>query len=422
MAAKHILAIDQGTTSTRAHRVRRRGPAGGRGAEGVAAASSRSPAGSSTTRRRSGERRVEVCRGALAEAGLDAGDIAAIGITNQRETTVVWDRATGEPLAPRHRLAGPPHRRPLRRAAGAGPRGRCPRATGLVLDPYFSGTKIDLAARQRRGRARAAERGELAVRHDRQLPALAADRRRGHATDATNASRTLLFDIRDGALGPGAAATLLGVPRAVLPEVRRLRRRLRRHRRADLFGARDADRRHRRRPAGGDRRPGLLRAGHAARHLRHRLLRCSTPAATPVRSRNRLLDDHRLAARRRADLRARGLDLRRRRGRAVAARRADDHPQRRARPRRWPQAADPSRTSYLVPAFTGLGAPYWDPDARGAIFGLTRGTGPRRHRPRGAGGDRLPDPRPARRHARRLAAARPTRCCASTAAWRRTTG
>ena len=124
----------------------------------------------------------------------------------------------------------------------------------------------------------------------------------------------------------------------------------------------------------------------------------------PVRVEEPPADDDRLPARRQADLCARRVDLHRRRGRAVAARRAEDHPRGEARPSRWPRPRDPAQDVVLVPAFTGLGAPYWNPEARGAIFGLTRNTGPA-ELARAALRERgLPDARSARGDDGRLAA------------------
>ena len=109
-AASHVLAIDQGTTSTRAIVFDRGRASRSAAASRSSRSTSRSPAGSSTTRRTIWRDTVAVCRQALAAAGVDAAEIAAIGITNQRETTVLWDRGDRPADPPRHRLAGPAHR------------------------------------------------------------------------------------------------------------------------------------------------------------------------------------------------------------------------------------------------------------------------------------------------------------------------
>ena len=182
------------------------------------------------------------------------------------------------------------------------------------------------------------------------------------------------------------------VARAVRP-VRRARPRaargaaverpLRRHRRV---GRRRRRRHpglgHRRRPAGGAVRPGLLRAGHDQEHLRHRLVRADErrrplPRTGRRPAHHRRVDDPGRRRRERPGdpLRLRGRHLRHRRGGAVAARRARHHRRRRPRSGRWPRRSTDTDGVVLVPAFTGLGSPWWDPYARGTIVGITRGTG-----------------------------------------------
>ena len=138
--------------------------------------------------------------------------------------------------------------------------------------------------------------------------------------------------------------------------------------------------------------------------------------ATAVASQQPAAHHHRLSARRQAHLCAGRRDLHRRRGGAMAARRLEDHQDMPPRRARWPRL--PTRTSsvYLVPAFVGLGAPYWDAEARGAIFGLTRGTAQQGTGAGRAGSRLLPDPRPARGDAEGLGRARAKPSCASTAA------
>ena len=185
--AKSILAIDQGTTSTRAIVFDRTG-------QPVASA------------QREFEQHypkdgwvehdpetiwqdtLAVCREALARAGLDAAAIAAIGITNQRETVVLWERAHRPAGASRHRLAGPAHRRSLREAGGGRPRGHGARAHRARDRPLLLGDQARLAARRGAGRARRGRARRAGLRHDRQLSALAADRR-ARCTRPTPATR-----------------------------------------------------------------------------------------------------------------------------------------------------------------------------------------------------------------------------------------
>ncbi len=209
-----------------------------------------------------------VLHAALAKAGIGARDLAAIGITNQRETTLVWERATGRPIA--NAIVWQDRRTaPLcdeLRAAGHAP--LIARKTGLVIDAYFSGTKLRWLLDHVDGARARAERGELAFGTiDAWLVWQLTDGN-VHCTDATNASRTMLYDIHRGEWDD-ELLELLHVPRAVLPTVvpssgvcgDRLDRRRRR-----------ADRGHRRRPAGRALRPGVPHARHGQEHLRHRLL------------------------------------------------------------------------------------------------------------------------------------------------------
>ena len=267
----------------------------------------------------------------------------------------------------RHRLAGPPHRRPLRSAcARAGHEPEIAGKTGLLLDPYFSASKIawllDHVAGARDARRRAAE---LAFGTVDCFLLWRLTGGKVHATDATNASRTLLFDIQHGRLG-----------RRLLPTVRRAARRCCREVRdcAGDFGVtragpvRRADPRSSAWPAI-SRRPRSARPA-SARHdeidLRHRLLR----AAQHRRRRGRLAQPaahhHRLSARRAsAPMRWKA------RSSSPAPRcngcaTGSSSSPRRRRPSALAARADPAEQVYLVPAFVGLGAPYWDAQARGA--------------------------------------------------------
>ena len=149
-----------------------------------------------------------------------AADIAGIGISNQRETTVVWDRATGSADPQRHRLAGPAHcGRSCSGCEDAGHGGAVAAKTGLRLDPYFSATKIAWILDRVPGARERAERGELAFGTIDSFLLWRLTGGRVHATDATNASRTCLFDIHTGTWDDELLA-IFGVPRSMLPEVR----------------------------------------------------------------------------------------------------------------------------------------------------------------------------------------------------------
>src|SRR3569833_2945131 len=159
------------------------------------------------------------CRDALEKARLSAKDIAAIGITNQRETTVVWDRATGKAV---HRAIVWQDRRTAdicARLKAEGHESAISAKTGLIIDPYFSGTKVAWILDSVPGARARAMRGELMFGTVDCYLLWRLTGGKVHATDATNASRTLLFNIHTGQWDD-ELLTLLRVPRAMLPQVR----------------------------------------------------------------------------------------------------------------------------------------------------------------------------------------------------------
>ncbi|MGY3362355.1 glycerol kinase [Bradyrhizobium sp. GM0.4] len=162
---------------------------------------------------------VTVCRDAIAQAGIGAKDIAAIGITNQRETTVVWDRATGQAV---HRAIVWQDRRTADICAKLKADGREPvisQKTGLIIDPYFSGTKVAWILDHVPGARARAARGELMFGTVDCYLLWRLTGGKVHATDATNASRTLLFNIHTGQWDD-ELLEIIGVPRSMLPEVK----------------------------------------------------------------------------------------------------------------------------------------------------------------------------------------------------------
>ncbi len=270
---RHVLAIDQGTTSSRALVFDER--------LGVVAIAQKEfaqhfPASGwvehepediwSTT--------LAVCRQALRKAGLNAADIAAIGITNQRETTVgVGSRhRPGHP--PGHRLAGSTDGACLRSAAQGRHESLISSRTGLVLDPYFSATKIAWILDNVPGARARARKGELAFGTVDSFLLWRLTGGAVHATDATNASRTMLLDIHKGKWDK-ELCKLLRVPVQVLPDVRDCAADFGMTETRPCSERRFPHSRHRWRPAGGDDRAGLLRARHDEIHLRHRLLRAA---------------------------------------------------------------------------------------------------------------------------------------------------
>ncbi len=369
----YVLAIDQGTTSTRAMLFR--------ADTSIASMAQQEfpqhfPADGEVEHDPEDLWRttVETCRGALHKAGATARDIAAIGITNQRETTLLWHRATGRPV---HRALVWQDRRTTdlcERLRAAGHEPTFAAKTGLVLDPYFSGTKLAWLLNLTPDIRAAAARGELAFGTVDTYLLWRLTGGKVHATDATNASRTLLFNIHDGCWDDGLLA-LLGIPKAILPDV------------LDssaafgvtdpeLFGAAIA-------VCGiaGDQQaaligqacftPGMLKATYGTG-----CFALLNTGRTPVASNNKLLTTiaYQLDGIRTYALEGSIFVA----GAAVQWLRDSLHVVGSAAETGvLAAAADPTQDVILVPAFVGMGAPYWRPDARGALFGLTRATGPR---------------------------------------------
>ena len=316
---------------------------------------------------------VWAMKATLGKAKLTAADIAAIGITNQRETVVVWDRATGEPI---HNAIVWQDRRTAPLCEKLRKRGLEPlvaRKTGLLLDPYFSGTKIAWLLDKVKGARRRAGRGELLAGTIDSFLIWRLTGGRVHATDATNASRTLLYDIEAGRWDEELMA-ILDVPASMLAEVKDC---------ADdfgeteptLFGAAIPIR-----GVAGDQQaatigqacfePGMMKSTYGTGCFA--LLNTGEKL---VRSKNRLLGtiayrlDGRTTYALEGSIFIAGAAVQWLRDGIGMIGRADESG-------RLAAEADPAQEVYLVPAFVGLGAPYWDAEARGAMFGLTRNSGP----------------------------------------------
>ena len=316
---------------------------------------------------------LQVCREAIAKAGVMAADIAAIGITNQRETTVVWDRATGKPI---HNALVWQDRRTASVCAALKQAGHEPfiaAKTGLLLDPYFSGTKVAWILDAVPGARARAEAGELAFGTVDCWLLWNLTGGKVHATDATNASRTMLFDIHAGQWDL-ELCRLLHVPVGLLPGVGDCV--------ADygvtdpaLFGGAIAIR-----GIAGDQQaatvgqacfePGMMKSTYGTG-----CFALLNTGAEAVASKNRLLTTiaYQLGGQRTYALEGSIFIA----GAAVQWLRDGLKIIQRAEQSGYLAAqADPHQHVYLVPAFTGLGAPWWDAEARGAMFGLTRNTGP----------------------------------------------
>ena len=369
--AAHILAIDQGTTSSRAMIFDR---------DGKALATSQREFEQHYPRSGWVEHDAEVIwadtvavsRDAIAKAGLSADQINAIGITNQRETVVLWDRATGKPV---HRAIVWQDRRTAdfcQTLKNGGHEALVQERTGLLLDPYFSSTKLAWLLQQVPNARERALKGELAFGTIDSFLLWHLTGGSVHATDATNASRTMLFDIHKQDWDDDLLE-LLDIPRTILPEVKDCST-VFGTTKADLFGA----------PLpitgiAGDQQaatvgqacfsPGMLKSTYGTG-----CFALLNTGDQPVTSTNRLLTTtaYRLKGKPTYAIEGSifvagaavqwlrdGLKLVANAGETEAISRSTSG----------------TNGVYLVPAFVGLGAPYWDPDARGALLGLTRDSG-----------------------------------------------
>jgi len=312
-------------------------------------------------------------RTALKRAGLSTDDVAAIGITNQRETTLVWDRKSGKPI---YRAIVWQDRRTAsicNQLKSAGKEALVTEKTGLLLDPYFSATKVKWLLDNVEGARAKAQAGDLAFGTvDTYLIWRLTDGA-VHATDATNAGRTLLFDIEKGGWDDQLLA-LFDIPASMLPDVRDC---------DGDFGQTDASILGRAIPirgVAGDQHaavigqacfaPGMIKSTYGTG-----CFAVLNTGDTLVRSQNRLLTTiaYRMGGKTiyalEGSIFVAGAAVQwLRDGLKIIGKASDSG--------RLAMAADPKQNIYLVPAFVGLGAPYWDAEARGAMFGLTRNTGP----------------------------------------------
>jgi glycerol kinase len=312
-------------------------------------------------------------RAAIEKAGVKATDIAAIGITNQRETTLIWDRRTGQPIRP---AVVWQDRRTADTCAALKAAGHEPMITartGLLLDPYFSGTKVKWLLDHVEGARARAERGELAFGTVDTWLIWNLTGGQVHATDATNASRTLLYNIAKGAWDEDICR-LLDVPMSLLPEV---------HDCAAPFGMTRPDLFGREIPilgVAGDQQaatvgqacfsPGMMKSTYGTG-----CFALLNTGADMVPSKNRLLTTiaYQLQGKPTYALEgsifiAGAVVQWLRDGLKIIREARETQP--------LAEAAEEAQGVILVPAFTGLGAPYWRPDSRGAVFGLTRNSGP----------------------------------------------
>jgi len=365
-----ILALDQGTTSSRAILFDRAGQVRGV-AQREFGQSFPQPGWVEHDPAEIWQSQLAVAQQVLAEQHVDAADVAALGIANQRETTLLWDRATGRPVHPAIVWQD-------RRTAGfcdglrqAGHADLFQRKTGLVIDAYFSGSKLRWLLDHVPGARDRAERGELAFGTVDSWLLWNLTGGRLHATDATNASRTLLYDIHQGRWDD-ELLQLLRIPPTVLPEVRSS---------SEVYGQTTAELFGRPIPIGGiggDQQAALFGQtcfdrGLAKNTYGTGCFLLMNVGRAPIASRHQLLTT--IAWRRggAVDYAMEGSVFV---GGAVVQWLRDGLGLVRSAADIEPLAATvpDSGDVYLVPAFAGLGAPHWDQYARGTITGITRGT------------------------------------------------
>jgi glycerol kinase len=295
--------------------------------------------------------------------------VAAIGVTNQRETTLLWDRRTGIPVYNAIVWQDRRTAEQCRQLQETGHEAEVIEKTGLRLDPYFSATKLTWIFENVAGARAAAEAGRLAFGTVDSFLIWRLTGGRIHATDISNASRTALFDIRTGRWDE-ALCELFGVPMKCLPEVRDS---------AGDFGVTDESVFGESLPicgVAGDQQAALVgqacfRAGDVKSTYGTGAFLVLNTGLRLLRSQSRLLSTvaYRLNGETTYALEGSILSAGSaiqwlRDGLGIISRAAEIEP--------LAQSVADSGGVYLVPAFTGLGAPYWDPDARGAIVGLTR--------------------------------------------------
>jgi glycerol kinase len=371
MTEKYILALDQGTTSSRAVVFDRRGKI-------VSIASKEfqqiypQPGWVEHDPMEIWDSQMEAARRALDSAGVSLQNIAAIGITNQRETTVVWDRESGKPvynaIVWQCRRTAPACSR-IQKTKFAE---KLRKKTGLVVDAYFSGTKVQWILEHDKKIRKAAERGDLAFGTIDSWLAYRLTGKKLHITDYSNASRTLLFNIHNLSWDR-EILRFLGIPEKILPAVKPSSQLYGHTSPAVFFGAEV--------PLSGiigDQQGALFgqtcfRQGQAKNTYGTGCFLLMNTGEKPVASENNLLTTIAWGTEKKVEYALEGSVFIAgavvqwlRDGLRIISRASDSEP--------LAAGLSSNEGVYFVPAFVGLGAPYWDMYARGAILGITRGT------------------------------------------------
>ena len=368
----YVLAIDQGTTSTRAILF-----------DATMAACASAQEEFAQHFPQSGwvehnpqdlwDTTLSTCREVISLAGISPSQIVSIGITNQRETVIVWDKQTGEPL---HNAIVWQDRRSADTCAALRDAGHEPmitERTGLLLDPYFSSTKLKWILDHVDGARARAQNGELLFGTVDAFLIWKLTGGKTHATDATNAARTMLYDIRKGRWS-STICELLDIPMQMLPQVKDCAADFG-NTRSDLFGVKIPIN-----GVAGDQQaatigqacfePGMIKSTYGTG-----CFALLNTGDTPVMSSNRLLTtiayqlDGNPTYALEGSIFVAGATVQWLRDGLQIIQDASET-------QALAEQADPQQNVILVPAFVGLGAPYWNPDCRGAAFGLTRATGP----------------------------------------------
>jgi len=369
---KYILAIDQGTTSSRAIIFDQKRQIVGLGQKEFTQIFPKS-GWVEHDPEEIWKSVVSTCKQAIRKAKVKPTEIVAIGITNQRETTVLWDKKTGEPV---YNAIVWQDRRTAETCIKLKKEGyekSVKTKTGLLLDPYFSGTKAAWIIDKVRGLRKKCEKGQIAFGTIDSFLIWRLTGGQRHVTDATNASRTMMYNINNDKWDP-ALLKILNVPSSILPEVLEC---------ADDFGVTDKSILGAAIPilgVAGDQqaatignacfKPGMVKSTYGTG-----CFALMNTGDKKVISKNRLLTTiaYRLNGKTTYALEGSifmaGATVQWLRDGLGMIKRANDTGT-------MAEKADPDQDIYMVPAFVGLGAPYWDADARGAIYGLTRSTGP----------------------------------------------
>ena len=316
---------------------------------------------------------LATCTLALKKSNLCAKDITAIGITNQRETTIIWDRETGKPI---HKAIVWQDRRTAelcRKLRDAGHEQAVTSKTGLLLDSYFSGTKIKWILDNVEGAKEKAAAGKLAFGTIDTFLLWRLTGGKMHATDATNASRTMLYNIHDNRWDE-ELLQLLDIPPSLLPEVKDCSADFGRSEKSLLGNSIPV------RGIAGDQQaaligqacfdPGMIKSTYGTGcfivlNTGNQAVLSTNKLLTTIGYRLNGVTTYALEG----SIFVAGAAVQWMRDAMGLIKTASDTGT-------LARQADSSQNIYLVPAFTGLGAPHWDPDARGAIFGITRATGP----------------------------------------------